>query len=91
MNRDEIPTLEYLIQMEKRLTTKIDRLAYPIDKEKPVYYRSKDVRKMLSISDNTLRLLRNNSDLPYTFLGNIYYYNEQDILKLLEKNTIINK
>lgn len=58
-------------------------------KVKPVkekeWLKSPDVRKILNISPGTLQNLRINGTLPYTKIGSIIYYKQDDINKLLEK------
>lgn len=58
-------------------------------KLKPVkekeWLKSPDVRKILNISPGTLQNLRINGTLPYTKIGSIIYYKQDDINKLLEK------
>jgi hypothetical protein len=39
---------------------------------------------MLNISHGTIHTLRVNGTLPFTKIGNIIYYDEEDIKKMLE-------
>jgi|SRR5690554_3989788 len=50
------------------------------------YLRSSDVMELLQLSPGTLQNLRVNGTLPYTKLGGIIYYDEDDINRVLEQN-----
>ena len=52
------------------------------------YLKSFEVREMLNISTGTLHNLRVNGTLPYTRVGNILLYDQEDIIMLLETNKI---
>lgn len=47
------------------------------------WLKSAEVRNLLKISPGTLQNLRVNGTLNYTKVGNIIYYNYDDILKVL--------
>lgn len=49
------------------------------------WLKSAEVRKLLSISPNTLQNLRINGTLRYSKIGGIIYYKSEDINKVLEK------
>ncbi|MEQ9229499.1 MAG: helix-turn-helix domain-containing protein [Cyclobacteriaceae bacterium] len=50
------------------------------------WLKSEDVQEMLSISPSTLQNLRQSRKIPFTRLGGVYYYPEQGIIDILEKN-----
>jgi hypothetical protein len=50
------------------------------------WLRSKDVRKMLRISPATLQNLRVNQSLPFTKVGGIFFYRQNDVVNVLENN-----
>ena len=50
------------------------------------WLRSSEVRKLLGISPGTLQNLRVNGSLPFTRIGGIVYYKQEDLTKLLESN-----
>lgn len=52
------------------------------------WLRSKEVRDLLGISPGTLQNLRINGTLPYTKIGGVLYYDEEEINAVLEKNRI---
>ena len=49
------------------------------------------VRELLGISPGTLQNLRINGTLPYTKVGGIVYYDQEEIMEVMEKNRIHNK
>jgi len=55
------------------------------------WLKSAEVRKLLQISAGTLQALRVNGIIAYTNVGSLLYYKYEDIIKLLEKNTVKNK
>lgn len=50
------------------------------------WIRSKEVMAKLQISHGTLQSLRNNGSLPYSKIGGIILYNQEELNKLLEGN-----
>lgn len=50
------------------------------------WLKSSEVRNMLNVSSGTLQTLRANGTLPYTKIGGTFYYDFEDIEKLLSKN-----
>lgn len=50
------------------------------------WLRGTEVRKLLSISTGTLYTLRQNGSLPFTRIGQINYYDYDDIKRILEDN-----
>jgi predicted site-specific integrase-resolvase len=57
--------------------------------ERPTrWLRSREVRKMLSISDSTLQVYRINGYLPAYRLGSSWFYKESEIIDALENNRL---
>ena len=54
------------------------------------WLKSAEVRRLLQISAGTLQNLRINGTIAYTKVGSLLYYKYEDIIKLLETNTIKN-
>ncbi|MCD9015181.1 helix-turn-helix domain-containing protein [Parachryseolinea silvisoli] len=50
------------------------------------WLKSRDVRRILMISPNTLQQLRERGKLSFTKIGSIYYYAYADIARMLEEN-----
>lgn len=55
------------------------------------WLKSSEVRKMLGISHGTLQNLRITRSLPYTKLGGIMFYRQEDIEKILEAGWVSKK
>ncbi len=89
MNLNEIVTKDDLILLEQKLLDEIKKIRKPAGVSK--WLRSSEVRKMLSISPGTLQNLRINGTLPYTKISSIYYYNVEDINRIMDKNKFQNK
>lgn len=53
---------------------------------KPTFLRSVEARKLLKVSDNRLRDMRNNREIPFTLIGKTYYYSESAIIELMNAN-----
>jgi len=55
-----------------------------MEKKTYCWLRSKDVRKMLGISDSTLQTLRVTKVIPCYKLGSSWFYREDEIIAALE-------
>ncbi len=55
------------------------------------WLKSPEVRELLSISAGTLQNLRINGTLPYTKIGGVIYYDYDEILKILDENSVNKK
>lgn len=49
------------------------------------WLKATEVRKLLGLSPNTLKNLRNNGTLPYTQLGGVFYFDYNDLQKVFEE------
>lgn len=84
----EIITKEDLRQFRAELLDDIKELlrqpkAIESNKE---WLKSYEVRQILKISPSTLQTLRINGSLPYSKIGGLLYYKNEDIKSLLEGN-----
>lgn len=52
------------------------------------WLKSNEVRELLGISPGTLQNLRINGTLPYTKIGGVLYYDQQEIMEVLERNKV---
>ncbi|RIV31515.1 DNA-binding protein [Flagellimonas lutimaris] len=52
------------------------------------WLKSNEVRELLGISPGTLQNLRINGTLPYTRIGGILYYDQREIMEVLERNKV---
>lgn len=50
------------------------------------WLKSHEVRRLLTVSPNTLHAMRERGLLPYTKIGGVIYYKYDDVLKMLEQN-----
>jgi hypothetical protein len=83
--RDQLITLGDLEQFKTDLLNELARiLQQPQQSQSKAWLKSSEVRKLLSISPGTLQTLRVNGILPFSKIGSIVYYKQEDILKLLE-------
>ena len=94
MKKDELITINDIIELELRLYQKLDSFYSVLSKEtiassQTRYLRTSGVKKMLHISDNKLKTMRENGEIPYSFIGSTYYYPEAEILEILKNNTIV--
>lgn len=84
-------TVEDLQDFKKELLQEL-RTLFPNQQaaQNKKWLKSIEVRKMLSISPGTLQNLRINGTIPYTKMGGVIYYDSEEILRILQKNTINN-
>jgi hypothetical protein len=52
------------------------------------WMKSHEVRRMLGISPATLQNLRDNGEIPFSFLGSVMFYDPNDIDRKLKKNKV---
>lgn len=52
------------------------------------WFKTYEVLKMLRISPGKLVQMRKNKELPYTPIGGVFYYDEEDVLRLFENNKV---
>ena len=89
MNRNDLPTVAELYELEERLYNRIVSL---LETKKPKkWVRTNELKKILGITDSTAQYMRNSGILPYSKIRGTYYYKYDDILELLEKNKVQSK
>ena len=83
----ELITRADLENLKRELLTEIKTLLQPKNeiKEDRKWVKSKDVQKLLQISPGTLQTLRNRNMIPFTRLGGVIYYSQEDLKKVFEK------
>ena len=86
----DLITKQDLEQFKMELFAELKKLSISpaIEQSSKQWLKSADVRRLLKISPGTLQNLRINGTLSYTTVGSILYYKYEDILKVLEGNTI---
>ncbi|TYB74262.1 helix-turn-helix domain-containing protein [Bizionia myxarmorum] len=80
-----ILTTDDLYQFKMELFHEIKSLLSSTQPSKK-YLRSTEVMKLLQLSPGTLQNLRVNGTIPYTKLGGIIYYDQEDINNVLQDN-----
>jgi hypothetical protein len=88
----DLITRQDLDQFKTELFAELKKLGVNASTEQSgkQWLKSIEVRKLLKISPGTLQNLRINGTLSYTAIGSILYYKYEDILKILENNTVKN-
>lgn len=79
----ELITREDLLQFKTELFNQLKELLQPQHEHKK-WLRSSDVRKLLQISSGTLQHLRITGVLPFQKIGGIFYYPQEELIKILE-------
>ena len=77
--------LQPVISLLNELKCKFENINHP-----KRYYRNKDLKKYFGLSDNTILEYRQKNKLPYSKIGEIYYYPIAEIEKLLIQNSNFN-
>jgi hypothetical protein len=83
----ETITHEDLQRFRLQLLEDIKAIIQPGEKRKE-WLRSSEVRKLLGISHGTLQNLRIKGLLPYRKIEGLMFYKYEDIMKLLEGDTV---
>lgn len=88
----DLITKQDLEQFKTELFAELKKLGIvaSIEQSGKKWLKSVEVRKLLQISAGTLQNLRINGTISYTKVGSLLYYKQEDIIKLLEANTIKN-
>jgi hypothetical protein len=71
-----------IIKLLEEMKSKFDSIKLP-----KKYYRNKNLKEFFGLSDNTIISYRDQNILPFTKLGEIYYYPITEIDNLLSKNS----
>lgn len=74
--------MEPVIKLLEEIKSKFDQIRQP-----KKYYRNSDLKKLFGLSDNTICSYRDKNILPFSRMGEIYYYPIADIENLLSKNS----
>ena len=87
----EIATKEELQKLEAKIDKIINLLVDKNATSHRKWLKSAEVKQILSCSDTTLKNYRENGVLPSTKLGGTYFYENEEIIKTLEKKALENK
>ncbi len=82
---------KYFTKIQNFISQKLSEENKIQDNISPTYLRSREIRKLLNVSENKLRSMRDNGEIPFSFIGSTYYYPKEEILEILKKNTINNQ
>jgi hypothetical protein len=74
--------MEPVIKLLEEIKSKFDKIRQP-----KKYYRNSDLKELFGLSDNTICTYRDKNILPFSRMGEIYYYPIADIDNLLSKNS----
>ena len=85
----EVVTKEDLQIFRTELLTDLQQLLLPGDAQlvRP-WLKNAEVKKLLSISSNTIQRLRVAGKLRSTKVGGVHYYRYEDIQKLLDSDAV---
>jgi len=87
MNRNDLPTVAELYDLEERLYNRILSL---LESSKPkTWVRTPELKKILGVTDSTAQYLRNTGALPCSKIRGTYYYKYDDVMDLLERNKVV--
>lgn len=73
---------EPIIKLLEEIKSKFDTIRQP-----KKYYRNSDLKELFGLSDNTILTYRDKNILPFSRMGEIYYYPIAEIDNLLSKNS----
>ena len=83
VTKDELETFRMQLLNDLK-----ELLSLPTAKHEKPWLKSAEVRKLLNLSPSTLQKLRIKGILRYTRVGTILYYKYEDIVKIMENNTV---
>lgn len=75
--------LKRLETLEKSLLNKVDEM-----KDAKLVYTNKDVARMLGITTQTLRKLRESGSIGFSRKGNLILYTQHDIMTFMNTNRV---
>lgn len=86
LKRNQLITLADLADFKSELLQDLKivckQFTHQNDKQ---WLKSHEVRKLLGISPGTLQTLRDNGTIPFTRIGNVMFYNIDDINSMMGK------
>lgn len=87
LTQHQLVTKDDLQEFQKNLLIQLQEIVNQ-NKEPKKWLRVAEVKELLKISATTLQTLRLNGTLSYTKLSGMYFYNYEDIEKLIQNNLI---
>ena len=89
MENERLITFQDLLDFKTEILREIRAIVPPAKPQKK-WLKSLEVRKLLGLSAGKLQNMRNNNEIPFTRIGGIIYYLEEEVYQLLESNSNIN-
>lgn len=87
ISKDQIVTVQHLEDFGERLLEEIKKMLPTVEpKREKVWLKSSEVCKLLKVSPTTLFNLRENGTLPCTKISGVFYYDRDEIEKMLSDN-----
>ena len=86
MNADELITKTDLLQAKTDILKALSDLMNRSGTMPKKWLKSNEVMEMLGLSSSGLQNLRISGTIPFTKLGGLIYYDNEDISRILEKN-----
>jgi len=86
MNADELITKTDLLQAKEDILKALSDLMNRSCTMQKKWLKSNEVMEMLGLSSSGLQNLRISGTIPFTKLGGLIYYDNEDISRILEKN-----
>ncbi|MDQ0107447.1 hypothetical protein J2T02_002566 [Chitinophaga terrae (ex Kim and Jung 2007)] len=89
MSAVEIVTKDDLLQFKNELLTEIQHMLARVSPPEPKrWLKTWEVKKLLGLSSGTLQTMRNNGTLTYSMIGNLAFYDYDEIQALVENNKV---
>lgn len=83
--REQLLTIDDLADFKRQLLFEIKTMIKElVGQPTKKWLRTHEVRKLLNISGGTIHTLRSNGTLPHKKIGNIIYYDIDDIQRMLD-------
>ncbi len=84
-----IPTKEFIEENFVKIFNELTALKKQIKPSKieQKFYRNKDLKKIFGLSDNTIYYYRENGKIPFTKMGEIFFYPDDQLDKVLKENS----
>ena len=82
---NQLLTKEDLQEFQKTLLNQLQEIVQK-NKEPKKWLRVSEVKEVLKISASTIQSLRINGSISFTKISGMYYYNYEDIEKLINNN-----
>jgi len=89
-----LPSKEFVEQNFNKIISELNSLKKQLNltnRSEIKFYRNKDLKSVFGLSDNTIYEYREKGIIPYTKLGEIFYYPVQELNRILDSNSNFGK